>query len=93
VAMARRFGKVRVAGATTWTSAYFWDGRRRRRVCVLTCLLRWSDRENCLEHASHWNGLSPVCDRMWRASSSDRENRQAQSFQSQPNGFSPVWRR
>lgn len=57
------------------------------------CLLRWSERANDFSQREHAKGLTPVCERTWRASSSERENCQAQSFQVHLKGFSPVWRR
>ena len=35
-------------------------------LCVLTCLLRWSDRMNRLLHTGHANRFSPVWVRRWR---------------------------
>ena len=54
------------------------------------CKARWSEREKALSHSLQWKGLSPVCLRLWRVSSSDRANRQPQSSHSQMYGFSPV---
>ena len=57
---------------------------------ILTCFERWSERVNFLPQIVHPNGLTPVCFRSWRASSSDLENRQSQPGQVQAKGLSPV---
>jgi len=46
-----------------------------------------------LSHILHWYGLTPECERLCRANSSDRENRQPQPGHVHANGFSPVCRR
>ena len=60
---------------------------------TLTCLARWSERENLLSHSLHGYGRTPECERRCLASSSDLEKRQSQPGHVQTNGFSPVWRR
>ena len=43
------------------------------------CRARWSEREKARSQSLQWKGLSPVCLRLWRVSSSERANRQPQS--------------
>lgn len=59
-------------------------------VCVLMCLVRWSDRMNFFVHSGHWNRFSPVWVRRCRCSSSDLVNFLPQKIQLQTNGRSPV---
>lgn len=51
--------------------------------------LRWSLRMNFLLHTGHTKFFSPVCVRVWRASSSDLANLLPQPLQLQGNGRSP----
>lgn len=53
------------------------------------CNDRWSDLEKALSQTLHLNGLSPVCLRKWRVSSSDLANRQVQPSHVHTYGFSP----
>ena len=62
-------------------------------LCVLTCLLKWSDRMKRLLQTGHANRFSPVCVRRCRCSSSDRVNLLPQKSQLQTNGLSPVCHR
>lgn len=59
----------------------------------LTCFDKWSLRINGFWHTGHTNFFSPVCVRLCRDSSSDREKRRSQFSHLQINGFSPVWMR
>lgn len=64
-----------------------------RFLWTFKCFDRWSDLENFFSQILHWYGLIPECDRLCRASSSERENLHPQPGQVQENGFSPVCRR
>ena len=46
--------------------------------CLFMCNAKWSLREKDLSQWTHLNGLTPVCFRWCRVSSSDRANRHSQ---------------
>jgi len=55
-------------------------------VCVLMCVVRWSERLNSRRHIRHWKGFWPgntVCILMCRVSSSLRENLRSHSLTGQ----------
>ncbi|KRY60036.1 hypothetical protein T03_4062 [Trichinella britovi] len=58
-------------------------------LCLRMCVVKWSERENALKQSLQWNGLSPVCFRMWRVSSSDLAKRHEQPSHLHSYGFSP----
>ena len=57
--------------------------------CLFMWRARWSDLEKLLSHWAHLKGLTPVCLRRWRVSSSDRANRHSQPSHEHRYGFSP----
>lgn len=57
----------------------------------LTWSVMWSERANTWLQTVQRYGLSPVCFRMWRVSSSERAKRSRQPSSGHWNGFSPVW--
>lgn len=58
--------------------------------CLLMCLVRWSLLINLRSQIEQTNFFSPVCVRLWRESSSLRENCRPQPSHVHVNGFSPV---
>lgn len=85
---------------TTLTVCSFCVGTMGRSAPVvvffawrLTCFDRWSLRMNGFVQIWQMNFFSPVCVRLWRDSSSERENRRSQFSHLQMNGRSPVWMR
>ena len=54
------------------------------------CLVRWSERMKRRWQMGQPNFFSPVCVRLWRDSSSEREKRRSQPSQMHTNGFSPA---
>lgn len=54
------------------------------------CLARWSERMKRRPHTLQPNFFSPVCVRLWRDSSSERENRRPHRSHWHANGFSPA---
>lgn len=63
------------------------------RACRFTCFARWSERMKRRAHTLQPNFFSPVCVRLWRESSSERENRRPHRSHWHANGFSPAKRR
>lgn len=58
-------------------------------ICLLACLVKWSDLINRLPQRGQANRFSPVWVRLCLASSSDLAKRLSQFSQVQGNGFSP----
>lgn len=58
-------------------------------ICLLACLVKWSDLINRRPHKGQANRFSPVWVRLCLASSSDLAKRLSQFSQVQGNGFSP----
>lgn len=59
-------------------------------ICLLACLVRWSDLINLRPQRGQAKRFSPVWVRLCLASSSDLAKRLSQFSQVQGNGFSPV---
>lgn len=58
-----------------------WSGGSHTRRWRFLCRARWSEREKLRSQSGHWNGLTPVCLRKCRVSSSERANFQVQPSQ------------
>ena len=59
----------------SWLDHFYW--------CLFMWRARWSDLEKLRSHWPHLKGLTPVCFRKWRVSSSDRAKRHSQPSQEQ----------
>ena len=86
------------AVARIWVPAGFnWNSRPFRLVsaaqCLLTCFVKWSLLMNLRSQIEQTNFFSPVCVRLCRDNSSERENCLAHPSQVQTKGFSPEKRK